>query len=76
MILTFQGVPEFPAQTNYQVPSDANHSPVQYDWRSSKLVFHDFFAPQPGEWKGEKVYFMRLILNDAKLKITGIYGCC
>jgi hypothetical protein len=161
MIPTFQGLPEFLAQTNYQVPKDANHSPVQYGLRTDNPFFsilrdnarlgkafnsfmagyakarprwtevypykerlgentnanapwlvdvggglghellglasekvlgrlvlqdlqavieeakssgnlpeiieaipHDFFTPQPAEYRGAKAYFMRLILHD------------
>ncbi|KAF4943785.1 hypothetical protein FGADI_13161 [Fusarium gaditjirri] len=39
MIPTFQGLPEFLAQTDYQVPKDANHSPVQYGLRTDKPFF-------------------------------------
>ena len=39
MIPTFQGLPEFLAQTNQQVPLDANHSPVQYGLRTDKPFF-------------------------------------
>ncbi|KAK2128743.1 S-adenosyl-L-methionine-dependent methyltransferase [Fusarium oxysporum II5] len=39
MIPTFQGLPEFLAQTKYQVPKDANNSPVQYGLRTDKPFF-------------------------------------
>ncbi|KAF4448913.1 Sterigmatocystin 8-O-methyltransferase [Fusarium austroafricanum] len=39
MIPTFQGLPEFLAKTNYQVPKDANDSPVQYGLRTDKPFF-------------------------------------
>ncbi|PCD33485.1 hypothetical protein AU210_009710 [Fusarium oxysporum f. sp. radicis-cucumerinum] len=39
MIPTFQGLPEFLAQTKYQVPKDANNSPVHYGLRTDKPFF-------------------------------------
>ncbi|KAF4953351.1 hypothetical protein FSARC_12402 [Fusarium sarcochroum] len=39
MIPTFQGLPEFLAKTNYQVPKDADDSPVQYGLRTDKPFF-------------------------------------
>ncbi|KAH7169209.1 hypothetical protein DER46DRAFT_573121 [Fusarium sp. MPI-SDFR-AT-0072] len=39
MIPMFQGLPEFLAPKNYQVPLDANYSPVQYGLRTDKPFF-------------------------------------
>ncbi|KAI1019681.1 hypothetical protein LB504_009348 [Fusarium proliferatum] len=39
MIPKFQGLSGFLSQTNYQVPLDANHSPVQYSLRADKPPF-------------------------------------
>lgn len=39
MIPTFQGLPEFLAKTDYQVPSDGNDGPVQYGLRTDKPFF-------------------------------------
>ncbi|KAF4990452.1 hypothetical protein FDECE_14393 [Fusarium decemcellulare] len=39
MIPTFQGLPEFLAKTNYQVPKDASDGPVQYGLRTDKPFF-------------------------------------
>ncbi|RMJ06856.1 hypothetical protein CDV36_013536 [Fusarium kuroshium] len=39
MIPTFQGLPEFLAKTNYQVPKDASDGPVQYGLRTEKPFF-------------------------------------
>ncbi|KAF4974629.1 hypothetical protein FZEAL_8488 [Fusarium zealandicum] len=39
MIPTFQGLPEFLAKTDYQVPKDANNGPVQYGLKTEKPFF-------------------------------------
>ena len=39
MIPTFHGLPEFLAQTAYQVPSDGNNGPVQYGLKTDKPFF-------------------------------------
>ncbi|KAL6361231.1 hypothetical protein LRP88_04696 [Fusarium phalaenopsidis] len=39
MILTFQGLPEFLAKTNYQLPKDTSDGPVQYGLRTEKPFF-------------------------------------
>ncbi|KAM0235596.1 hypothetical protein ACHAP5_009682 [Fusarium lateritium] len=39
MIPTFQGLPEFLAKTDYQVPRDADDSPVKYGLRTDKPFF-------------------------------------
>ncbi|SCO50007.1 uncharacterized protein FFMR_09987 [Fusarium fujikuroi] len=68
MIPKFQGLSGFLSQTNYRVPLDTNHSPVQYSLRADKHPF-SILRDNLFEYKGEKAYLMRLILHsrpDAK----------